>query len=243
LLLIAAVAPSVARAGPPFVTDDPEPVELHHWEMYVASQLNHEPSGWSGTSPHFELNYGAAPNLQLHLIAPVAFDAPKDGSTHVGYGDTELGLKYRFVQERARCPQIGVFPLVELPSGDQVRGLGSGHVQAFLPIWLQKSWGDVHRPWTVYGGGGYWIHPGEGNRDWWYAGAVLQRRLTDHVTVGSEVFHRTAQEARGDGATWLNAGVALDFGDPYHVLMSAGHNVVGASGFQAYVALQMTFGP
>jgi hypothetical protein len=27
-----------ASAGPPFRTDDPEPVEYRHWEAYVASQ-------------------------------------------------------------------------------------------------------------------------------------------------------------------------------------------------------------
>jgi hypothetical protein len=43
-------------AGPPFTTDDPEPVEYRHWEIYVASQLEHDKGGWSGTSPHFEIN-------------------------------------------------------------------------------------------------------------------------------------------------------------------------------------------
>ncbi len=30
--------PMVAHAGPPFVRDDPDPVEYRHWEIYVASQ-------------------------------------------------------------------------------------------------------------------------------------------------------------------------------------------------------------
>ena len=34
LTLCAAVA---ALAGPPYVTDDPEPVEYRHWEVYFAS--------------------------------------------------------------------------------------------------------------------------------------------------------------------------------------------------------------
>ena len=86
-------------AGPPFITDDPEPVEYRHWEIYVASQLEQDKAGWSGTSPHFEVNYGALPNLQLHLIAPVSFSAAAHGATNFGYGDTELGAKYRFFEE------------------------------------------------------------------------------------------------------------------------------------------------
>jgi hypothetical protein len=36
--LISAILPAMAIAGPPFRTDDPEPVEYEHWEFYVASQ-------------------------------------------------------------------------------------------------------------------------------------------------------------------------------------------------------------
>jgi hypothetical protein len=77
-----------AWAGPPFTTDDPEPVEYRHWEIYVASQLEKDKAGWSGTSPHFEVNYGALPNLQLHLIAPVSFSAAAHGATNFGYGSS-----------------------------------------------------------------------------------------------------------------------------------------------------------
>jgi hypothetical protein len=64
--IIAALFPfnlgqTVALAGPPFVTDDPEIVEYRHWEIYVASQHEKDKDGWSGTAPHFEVNYGSCP--------------------------------------------------------------------------------------------------------------------------------------------------------------------------------------
>ena len=31
--------PTVAWAGPPFVTDDPEPTDLHKWEIYSFAGL------------------------------------------------------------------------------------------------------------------------------------------------------------------------------------------------------------
>ena len=86
------LAVQLAWAGPPFTTDDPEPVEYQHWELYVASQIARDKNGWSGTSPHVEVNYGALPNLQLHLIAPVSFFAPFREPPRFGYGDTEIGL-------------------------------------------------------------------------------------------------------------------------------------------------------
>ncbi|MGN6734827.1 MAG: transporter [Candidatus Binatia bacterium] len=228
-----------ASAGPPFTTDDPEPVEYRHWEIYVASQIEHDKDNWSGTSPHFEVNYGALPNLQLHLIAPVAFSAAAHGATNFGYGDTEVGVKYRFFEETDQLPQVGVFPLVEIPSGNRERSLGSGHAQVFLPLWLQKSFG----PWTTYGGGGYWINPGKDNHDWWFTGWLLQREITSELTLGGEIFHETSSEKGGDSDTRLNFGGFYNFSDTYHFLFSAGHTVQGPSTFQAYVAFQITFGP
>jgi hypothetical protein len=237
--LVIISAACVAQGGPPFATDDPAPVDYQHWEIYLASQVAHDSGGWSGTAPHMEVNYGAISNLQLHLIAPLAFVAPSHASTQFGYGDTELGAKFRFVGETDLRPQIGIFPLLEAPSGDSNRGLGSGHTDIFLPLWVQKSFG----PWETYGGGGYWINPGSGNRDWWLVGWLLQRQVTSALTIGAEVFYETAQEDGGEPGTRYNAGAIYDFSETYHLLLSAGQAIQGPSGFQAYAAFQVTFGP
>ena len=50
-----------AFAGPPFQTDDPEPVEYRHWEAYVASQGSFYQDATSLTAPHIEINYGIIP--------------------------------------------------------------------------------------------------------------------------------------------------------------------------------------
>jgi hypothetical protein len=225
-------------AGPPFMTDDPEPVDYQHWEFYIASQHTKTIDGWSGTAPHVELNYGVVPNLQLHLIAPLAYAAPNDGSTHYGYGDTELGVKFRFIQETEHLPQVGIFPLLEVPTGSESDGLGSGHVQAFLPVWVQKSFGD----WTAYGGGGYGINPGVGNENWGFGGLVVQRHVMKNVLLGAEVYHRTAMETGSRSDTAFNLGTVIDFTEHQHLLFSAGRSIDGPTDFQVYVAYQFTFG-
>ena len=63
----------------------------------MASQHSKSADGWWGTAPHFEVNYGAITYLQLHLIAPIAYDAPARETRQYVYGDTEVGVKYRFI--------------------------------------------------------------------------------------------------------------------------------------------------
>ena len=228
-----------AWAGPPFLTDDPEPVDYQHWEFYIASQHTETSDGWSGTAPHIELNYGVVTNVQLHLIAPLAYDAASIGSTHYGYGDTELGVKFRFLQETENCPQAGIFPLLEVPTGSKSDGLGNGHLQVFLPLWLQKNFGD----WTIYGGGGYGINPGAGNENWGFGGAVVQRQVTKNFLLGGEVYHRTTMETGGQSDTGFNIGTVIDFSENHHLLFSVGRSIDGPTDFQCYVAYQFTFGP
>ena len=238
-VLVGLLAPA-APAGPPFVTDDPEPVDFQHWEVYLASITAHGPDGATGTLPHVEVNYGVVPEVQLHMIAPLAFSGAEDGTRRqYGYGDTELGVKYRFVHETDSAPQIGVFPLVEVPTGDSSRGLGSGQTQVYLPVWLQKTWGK----WTCYGGGGYWINPGAGNRDWWFTGILLQRQVAENLAIGAEVFHQTSQQVGARPQTNANLGFTWDLNETEHIMASAGPTLQGGPGYETYFAFQLTFGP
>jgi hypothetical protein len=226
-------------AGPPFVTDDPEPVDYQHWEVYIASLVAHDRDGTTGTGPHIEVNYGAIPDLQVHIIAPFAFNSPNHGGTQYGYGDTELGVKYRFLHETRARPQAGIFPLLEIPTGSSARGLGSGHLQAFIPIWLQKRWGA----WQSYGGGGYWHNPGAGNRDYWLTGWQIQRDLSKTLTLGAEIYHTTPSVVGGGASTNFNLGGFYNFDEGHHLLFSAGRGIQGPARFLGYFAFQWTFGP
>ena len=220
------------RGGPPFLTDDPVPVETGHWEFYAASQWAWSGRAAAGTSPHFELNYGAAPGLQLHVIVPVATAWEEGAPARTGLGDVELGVKFRFLSEGRRRPEVGIFPLVTLPSGSEERGLGAGHAAGFLPVWLQKSFG----PWTTYGGGGFRVGPGEGAL---VLGWLLQRKISEHVTLGGEVY-RTHPLGDGPDQTQFNAGCIIDISERHHLLLSVGPSLGVDSRLQAYAAYQLT---
>jgi len=238
LLCLTAFAPSAAWAGPPFVTDDPEPVEYHHGEFYISSQYANNKDGKVGTLPHFEFNYGIVPDVQLHLLVPLVFVHPNGEPTIYGLGDTEFGVKYRFVHETETLPQVGIFPIMHIPTGDSDRGLGNAHVPWFLPIWVQKSSG----PWTTYGGGGYWFNPGAGNKNFWQLGWLGQREITRVITLGAEIFYFGKDTDDGRDRTGFNIGGILNVSEDHHILFSAGSDIAGDNRFSAYLGYQWTFG-
>jgi hypothetical protein len=77
----------------------------------------------------------------VHAIIQQGFAAPSGGRTGFALGDIELGVKCRFITpgEDVWFPQVAVFPLIEVPAGNQNLGFSTGHVQTFLPVWLQKD--------------------------------------------------------------------------------------------------------
>lgn len=238
---------ATACAGPPFQTDDPEPVDYHHFEMYAFTLVDSTGSagGTVFAAPAYEVNYGAAPNLQLHLVLPTTtVFQPMNGPTNFGIGDTELGVKYRFIGESKHTPQFGIFPFFELPSGNADKGLGVGKTWYRMPVWLQKSWGPEEREWTTYGGAGYTIVPQDGYNNFPFAGWLLQRDLSKKLMLGTELFgHGATSPDATRSSTMLDLGGTYEFRDGFDLLFCGGHTIYGAPETYGYLALYWTWGP
>ena len=232
-------------AGPPFQTDDPEPIDYRHFEFYTFASSDGTPIETDTAGPAVEFNWGALPNVHLHIVIPAASALPHDGPRTFGIGDIETGIKYRFVQESKTRPMIGTFVMIELPAGNADRGLGIGKTWYKLPLWVQKSWG----PWTSYGGGGEVVYSGNvaGFRDYPFAGWLVQRDLGKKWTLGSEAFYHGPE---GDAAPQTRASTLLDFGgyykfhgdESYQLLFCYGHSVAGQTENYAYLGLYWTWG-
>lgn len=222
-------------AGPPFNTDDPQPVDFKHWEYYISSINTFQPESWMGTSPHFEVNYGLIPNVQVHLLLPMNFDYSRNGGTNFGYAYTEFGVKYRFVQESKNIPQIGVFPIVEIPTIKNTE-FSSGKAQIYLPVWAQKSWGKL----TTYGGVGYWINPGPNNKNWIFSGWEIQYDFSRVFTLGGELYYHSVNTTDSKAVTAFNLGGFINFSEKFHILYSVGHSLTNDSFISSYVGLLWT---
>jgi len=242
LLMLLVTFSKIAFAGPPFQTDDPEPVDLQHFEFYTFGNADGHSAEMDTTGPAAEFNWGALPNLQLHIVVPAAAIFPSDESHEFGLGDIELGAKYRYLNETKHRPMIGTFTMFEVPSGNPAKGLGNGRGWARLPVWLQKSFG----PWTTYGGVGETINPAPGFKNYTFGGWLLQRDIGKKWTLGGEVFSHGGE---GEAAPQNRASALIDLGGYYYfrnpgfqLLFAYGHTVAGQAENYAYVGLYWTWG-
>ena len=110
-----------AFAGPPYVSDDPEPTDYQHFEIYTFTTGTTTRDGTTGQSG-IDFNYGAAPDLQLTATLPAGFDRPAGGGSSVGLSNVELAAKYRFLHQDLFGLDVSVFPRIFLPSGVEWRG-------------------------------------------------------------------------------------------------------------------------
>jgi hypothetical protein len=233
--IVAGVALLAGRAwaGPPFLTDDPQPVPLHHWELYVASQSEIASHGGVATLPHLETNYGAAPDLQLHVIVPAVLAWSSGSNSTWGLGDVEIGAKYRFLGTDETF-QLGTFPLVDLPTGSQAKGLGAGEVRVFLPVWLQDSFGD----WLTYGGGAVtWT---SGGHDALTFGWLVQRQVVKPLAIGGEAYATFPLDGE-HAQLQLDLGLILDLSEHTHLLASGGPSFGSDGRAQGYLAVLSTW--
>jgi outer membrane putative beta-barrel porin/alpha-amylase len=227
-----------ALAGPPYITDDPEPTELGHYENYLFATGTSTRDGSSG-SAGLDLNYGGAPDLQLTAVLPLAFQSSANGGgTAAGLGNIELAAKYRFLRQADIGVDVAVFPRVFLPSGSA--RVGPRHGAFFLPVWVERSW----ESWTTFGGGGCELNRGSGSRDFCVAGWALTHQVLENLQLGAEVVHQTPDIKGGQSSTGIGFGMIYDLSEHYHLLAYAGpglQNAAATGRYTWYASLLVTY--
>ena len=223
-----------SRAGPPFVTDDPELPPPGGWEINVPFILERTPGTTDMDAPLFDLNYGL-PDLQLKLEIPIKIVQSDSNGTTAGSGDLLVGVKWRFLDNERSHFQLGIYPQLLVPSGNHGRGLGEGQPAYVFPVVAQKSWGK----WTLYGNIGYWWQTDSDARDYFYAGAVLEREISDRLTLGAELFGNSPKEHAANADLAFNVGGTWKLSDHFNLLFSAGRDIVGDTHAMAYIGLQL----
>jgi hypothetical protein len=250
-LLLISAAPCLWAQGPPFQTDDPVPVDFQHYEFYIFGAVDGTPVALAPIGPAFEFNWGALPNVQIHAILPLGGSLPSNspvylpsgaGPSTFGLTDMELGVKYGFIKQTKRRPQIGTFPMLEIPTGDATKGLGVGRVWYKLPLWIERDMG----PWTFDGGAGYQVVKQTGYRSFPYGGMLIKREAGKRLELAAEVFSHAREglaAAQTQASTMIDAGGYYHFKNPNAQLLFAyGHSIAGQTENYAYLGMYWTWG-
>lgn len=225
-----------ACAGPPYSTDDPEPVDYGHYEAYFFGSGSSDPQGRSG-SAGLDFSYGARPDMHLNVVVPLAYERPYGQPGASGAGNIELATKFRLAHQQRCGWDLSLFPRWILASAS--RSVGDQHHSLLLPVWVQKDWGR----WSTFGGGGGALNRGDGGRDYSFFGWALTRELLPSLQLGAEIFHRSATAADSVPATSINVGLRYDVSAHLQLLGATGpgiQNAAQAGAHNWYLALLFT---
>jgi hypothetical protein len=226
-----------AFAGPPYVSDDPEPTDYGHFEIYEFNSGTSTRNSTDGETG-IDFNYGGAPDLQLTATLPLGFSFPAGDSAQFGLSNVELAAKYRFLHQDTFGWDVAVFPRVFLPSGSNA--VGDRNASLLLPLWVQRDLGDG---WTTFGGGGCQVYAGPSSQDFCMAGWVLTRQVTPKLQIGAELFHQT-ENSVAPATTSIGVGATYDINETFHILgyvRTAIQNPQETDEISWYTALLVTF--
>ena len=207
-----AVLPQAAWAGPPFLTDDPAPTDTGHWEIYNFVAGTRE-GGETSADFGLDLNFGPVEDVQATLVVPLS----REPGLPVALGDVELAAKLRVLRQDHGVPlSLTLFPRLVLPTGRD-----SHRLRMLLPVWAGRDFGK----WSLFGGGGYTLNPGPGQRDFWQGGAVLARAIRPGWQLGLELFSQGAEALGERPLTVANLGTTVHIGGPVSLLGSFGQGL------------------
>jgi hypothetical protein len=218
---------SPAFAGPPYVTDDPEPTDYRHYEVYGFTSGTGTRDDTS-TTTGIDFNYGGAEDLQLTAVLPLVYDAPAAGADTIGIGNIELAAKFKFLHQDDVGVDVAFFPRVFLPTISAQAG--EHHVSLLLPLYVGRTWGD----WSTFGGGGCTLNRGGDSQDFCQAGWVITRQLTPKLNMGVEVYHQGADTKGGKVSTGVGVGAVYDLDENYHLMASFGPGIQNAAETNRY---------
>ena len=131
-------------AARPLATDDAWTVEKGEFQLEAGCDALRQDNDDREYSPSLTLTYGLLERMDLGIGSGYVFSHPKEGERENGMADTEVKLKYRWIDEKNWRPAFAVSGLLKIPTASESKGLGSGQadfgINAILTKTLSKRW-------------------------------------------------------------------------------------------------------
>ena len=232
-LLSLCLLPFCALAHP-FLTDDASTVPYKEWEFELNSTLVFAKNGPNEQGLVFEARYGLLSRVDLFL--EMGYDhVSKDRDNEIpslnGVGDSEIGFKYRFLDECAIGPKIAIVPRLGIPTGSN--DVSNNRAWFELPIWLEKNWGNF----STSGGAGRVFNDADDARSFTFAGWKVRYDITEDLNMGAEFYYQGKDSDDNRDVSIVNLGSVYKLNETFNLQLGLGHSVHGDDQTIVYLGL------
>jgi hypothetical protein len=223
------------------LTDDPETPGNHHWEINLAMTLSQTRDGRVFGVPLLDVNYGLGERVQMKVETPwLVVQDRHGGPTQSGFGSTNLGLKWRFIDQEKHGFSMSMYPQFEFKtsSASVRKHLIESGSELRLPIEMSREFGKF----ALDGEFGYQF-VGSAKDELIY-GIAVEHKLTKRVELVGEV-HGESKRNLTDNEVVFNIGGRYEINKRYTLLFSSGRTLGAASSDRptlvSYAGLQFHF--
>jgi len=215
IVLAAILNVSPAYATHPLGTEDPGTADPLTLQVEVTGE-NHHYSDGSEMDLGLSLTTGIVPHLDIALNAGYVFLAPDGASKENGIGDLEITLKWNFLEEKGNLPGLSLKLASTLPTGDEVKGLGSGGYDLATTLIGGKALGSLN----LYLNLGYTRvdKTTEGEKSAIFlASLASEYGLIEALALVGEVIYESPGADGEDPSVALTAGLVWEIADNFSV--------------------------
>ncbi len=128
-------------AARPLTTDDAWTVEKGQFQLESGFDATRQDNHDRELSPSLTLSYGLSERMDLGVGWGYLFIHPKEGKKENGLSDTEVKLKYRWIDEKGWIPALAVTGTLKIPTASESKGLGSGQTDFGMNTIVTKNLG------------------------------------------------------------------------------------------------------
>lgn len=228
------------HGGPPLITDDPGTPGNGRWEINIASTLEALSSGARIETALLDINYGLGEQIQLKYEVPWVLQDETRATAGDGFGNSEVGLKYRFLDDPQHRLSMSVYPQIVFNSSTLSNEQDQPSV-AELVLPVQLAWSTGLAVLNVEAGYGRITH--EENE--WFYGLAGGWPVSEHVELVAEVHGVTTGDFEEDEML-INVGGVFQLRENVRLLFSAGRRIRGTAEDAperfGYLGVQLTGG-
>jgi len=212
---------ALAQGGPPFLSDDPDTPGNMRWEINTILLGDRNPSVGSYAVPDMDINFGVGSRIELTYEAPLSVEETQgpSGSTVAGFGNSLVGVKWRFYAHHPKSKETGkvdkkesnfgfsIYPQLVLnnPTGSLRRHIVEPGPQLLMPMEGNARIGPIR----ISGELGYWF-TSQNVPSSWIRGAIVGHEFKNRTEVDLELYDQAA--TRGIGAEPKTRATTLGIG-------------------------------